>query len=113
MSLTLGNAPAVDLLVVSPKHEQFAIDVKGQSTKNFWLIRQKESHDRLFFVLVYLPKNDEAPKFCILSEAELGKEMNELNNHIQSIGGKWRDDVGGINWTTAFKYESKWETLPK
>ena len=33
VSLTLGNAPVVDLLVVSPDGEHFGVDVKGQSTR--------------------------------------------------------------------------------
>jgi hypothetical protein len=27
--------------------------------------------------------------------------------------GRYRDDLGGINWSTAFDYESRWDNLPK
>lgn len=35
MSLTLGNAPVVDLLVISPNRNAFKMDVKGQTTSAF------------------------------------------------------------------------------
>lgn len=114
VSLTLGNAPVADLLVVSPEQEQFMIDVKGQSTKNFWLIQRRESQDGLFFVLVYLPKDyDEPPKFYILSSTELMREREEYKHHIESTSGKYDDKMGGINWKTAFDYENRWDTLPR
>jgi hypothetical protein len=37
VSLTLGSARFADLLVVSPGGSRFEIDVKGQSTRNFWV----------------------------------------------------------------------------
>lgn len=42
VSLTFGNAPVSDLLVRSLDDNQFSVDVKGQSTKNFWLIQRRE-----------------------------------------------------------------------
>jgi hypothetical protein len=27
--------------------------------------------------------------------------------------GRYRDDLGGINWSTALEYENKWDVLPK
>lgn len=56
VSLTFGNAPVADLLVVSPSEREFMVDVKGQSTKNFWLFQRRERREDLFFVLVYLAK---------------------------------------------------------
>jgi hypothetical protein len=47
VSLTLGNAQVADLLVVSPEGKHFMVDVKGQSTRNFWLIQHRESMNDL------------------------------------------------------------------
>jgi hypothetical protein len=112
VSLTLGNAPVADLLVVSPSGIQFMVDVKGQSTKNFWLIQNREPRPDLFFVLVYLPKEAEIPKYFILSNKEIMKKRNEYREHIENTSGRYDDKVGGINWTTAFSYEDRWESLP-
>ena len=111
-SLTLGNAPVADLLVVSPGQTQFMVDVKGQSTRNFWLIQRREPRPDLFFVLVYLPKNYEPPRFYILSCAELMEKREEYKRHIEAIGGKYDDKVGGINWSTVLEYEDRWHVLP-
>lgn len=41
VALTLGNAQETDIFVSSPSGRNFRIDVKGQSTKNFWRFREK------------------------------------------------------------------------
>ena len=112
VSLTLGNAPVVDLLVVSPNNINFKVDVKRQSTKNFWLIQRRIAQDDLFYFLVYLPKNAEYPNFFILSSSELMSRREEYKRHIESRSGKYRDDMGGINWSTALQYKDKWDILP-
>jgi hypothetical protein len=38
LALTLGNHPAVDLMVVSPSGRSFSIDVKGVSSRSGWLV---------------------------------------------------------------------------
>jgi hypothetical protein len=111
VSLTLGNAPFADLLVQSPKGAKFAIDVKGQSTKNFWLIQNRPKNDDHYFVLVFLSKNMEQPKYFIMSSNELMRKREEYKNRMIE-GGRYRDDLGGINWSTAFDYENKWDNLP-
>ncbi len=114
VSLTLGNAPVVDLLVVSPRQQHFEIDVKGQSTKNFWLIRQVEPRDDLYYVFVFLPQGEQ-PQYFIFSSKELMKERDDLRNRSLSQGGKWNDKLGGIRWTTSIKsdYKNRWDKLPK
>jgi hypothetical protein len=49
----MGNTtPEADLMVVPPdKKTMFLIDVKGQSTKNFWRIRRKRDRDNRFMFL--------------------------------------------------------------
>lgn len=113
VSLTFGNAPVADLLVVSPKQSQFMVDVKGQSTHNFWLVQARENRDDLFFVLVYLPKDFEQPQYFILMCAEMMAKRDEYRKHIEARSGKYRDDLGGMNWGTAMTYENCWGTLPE
>jgi hypothetical protein len=113
VSLTFGNAPTSDLLVQSPNGAQFTVDVKDQSTKNFWLIQRREPNPNHYFNLVYLPKNiDNAPRYFVLSSDELMKRREEYRQSVLHKG-RYRDDLGGINWTTAFDYENKWDNLPQ
>jgi hypothetical protein len=114
VALTLGNAPQTDLLVSTPgDNVQFRIDVKGQSTHNFWLVQKREVQDDLYFVLVYLPKKvNDPPRFFVLSCVQMMKERADYQKHIEEIDGKYRDDMGGMNWSTAFEYEDRWDALP-
>lgn len=111
VSLTFGNAPVADLLVRSPSGIQFTVDVKGQSSKNFWLIQNRPQNQNHFFVLVFLPPDFKPPRYCIISSDELMKRREEYKQSALP-SGKYRDDLGGINWATPFNYEGKWENLP-
>lgn len=112
VSLTFGNAPTADLLVQSPAGVQFTVDVKGQSTKNFWLIRQIKPSPDHYFILVYLPSDTQSnPRYFIVSSEELMKRREEYKQSVLPRG-KYRDELGGIKWSTAFHYENKWDNLP-
>jgi len=112
VSLTFGNAPAVDLFVESPNGQIFTVDVKGQSTRNFWLIQRRGHSPNHFFILVFLPKNLEQAEYFILSSVELMKRRAEYE--VQSKKrGKYRDDMGGINFKTAYDYKDEWGSLPQ
>lgn len=116
VSLTLGNAPAIDLLCVSPEGRNFNVDVKGQATKNFWLIQKRflEEQKNLFYFLIYMPKDlEKAPNIYIATAKELMAKRDEYKKHIEAKSGKYRDDMGGINWKTASEFENKWDKLPK
>ncbi|HHY35748.1 MAG TPA: hypothetical protein GX510_09020 [Firmicutes bacterium] len=113
VSLTLGNAPSADLIVQSPKGTRFTVDVKGQATKNFWLIQKREANPAAhFFILVYLPKSYDPPWYFIVPSDELMKKREEYARKIISRGRPYRDDLGGINWSTAHEYRDKWDCLP-
>ena len=111
VSLTFGNAPVSDLLVRSPNGKQFTVDVKGQSTKNFWLIQPRLANPEHFFILVFLPKQNKPPQYFIMSSDELMR-LREEYKQAMLARGKCRDDLGGINWSTALGYDNKWDNLP-
>jgi hypothetical protein len=86
----------------------FLIDVKWQSTKNFWRIRQKTKRTNLFYVLAYVPIG-RSNRFFVLPQRELSKLMKEYEHS----GIKFDPRFSGVNWTTPFPYEDKWKLLPK
>jgi hypothetical protein len=112
VSLTFGNAPVSDLLVQSPTGKHFTVDVKGQSTKNFWLIQVRKPNPDHYFILSFIPKQEAQPRYFVLSSDELMRRRQEYKQSVLSRG-KYRDELGGINWGTALEYEGKWECLPK
>lgn len=112
VSLTFGNAPTADLLVQSPSGSHFTVDVKGQSTRNFWLIQPRDPNPHHYFMLIYLSRDNGAPKYYIVSSDELMLKRQEYKKNSM-VRRKYRDELGGINWSTAFEYENKWENLPQ
>ena len=112
VSLTFGNAAVADLLVQSPKGTTFTIDVKGQSSKSFWLVQRREEKANHFFVLVYLPPAYKPPEFFVLSNSQLMRHRAEYES-AATVRGKYRDDLGGMNWTTVLPYLDQWGALPR
>lgn len=112
VSLTLGNAPVSDLLVQSPQGHPFTVDVKGQSTRNFWLIQPRNPNPDHYFVLVYLPRDNSSPRYFVVRSDELMRKREDYReSKLQR--GKYNDKLGGINWSTAFPYENQWTELPE
>jgi len=114
VAFTLGNAPGTDLLVTQPDGKaHFRVDVKGQSTRNFWLVRGKEIEGDLYYILVYMPRKlNEHPRFFILSSSEMMRKTAEDRKQIESRESKYKDDLAGMNWSAAFEYEDRWDVLP-
>jgi hypothetical protein len=112
VSFTLGNAPVVDLMAVSPTGTHFEIDVKGLSSKNFWLTQERESRDDLFYILVYLPPDYRPPNFYIFTSKVLMENIRVLKTQTLESGKKWIDRGAGINWRTALEYQDRWDLFP-
>jgi hypothetical protein len=114
VAFTLGNAPATDLLVSrSDGKAHFRVDVKRQSTRNFWLVRGQEVEHDLYYVLVYIPRNlADHPQYFILSSAEMTHESAQDRRAIESRGTEYRENLAGMNWSAALKYKDRWNILP-
>jgi len=112
VSLTLGNAPSVDLLVVSPSGKQFMVDVKGLRRRNWWITgRPKED---IFYILVYVPEDvEKSPRFFIMTSSEVKSEVEKHIENLKLKGRRVTELEYGFSWKTAFKYENQWGKLPK
>jgi hypothetical protein len=111
VSLTFGNAAVTDLHVQSRAGTLFTVDVKGQSSRNFWLVQRRLRNPSHFFVLVYLPPHLAQPRYFVLSSDELMRRRDEYEQQ-SLLRGKYRDELGGMNWSTAYEYENRWDVLP-
>jgi hypothetical protein len=111
-AMTFGNAPRSDLLVRSPHGQSFTVDVKGQSTRNFWLVQRREADANHYFVLVYLPPHCQPPQFFVLSSGQLMEYRSEYEA-ASKARGKYRDDLGGMNWATALPHRDQWDVFPR
>jgi hypothetical protein len=110
VALTLGNAPATDLLVQSPLGQHFTVDVKGLASPNWWLVSERTDHPD-FYVLVLVPKDGPA-SFYILTGTEMSDEMERVRQRSLAAGNTWTGRGSGILFSTSRAYENRWDTLP-
>lgn len=105
-------------MVRSPKGVSFEIDVKGLYKKNFWVVKPKEKHHGLFYVLAFVP-DDEPNQFFILTQTEVNKEVPRHLKRISTNRAKKGlsiEKVGimpGLPWPFAEKFRDRWKALPK
>jgi hypothetical protein len=109
VALTVGNHPAVDLMVISPEGRSFSIDVKGLYRKNPWLIKRKEVRPNLFYVLAYVPLH-EPNQFFVLTQTQAGQLIED---GLKRLGRAADYPITGVDWRYAVQYEGAWESLPK
>jgi hypothetical protein len=115
VALTLGNHPAVDLMVVSPKGIQFLVDVKGLYRPNFWQVQPKKQRDNLFYVLALVPDVGQN-RFFVMTQ-------KEVNDDIKKNTDEWRtrdparanmeDSRPGVSTKCAEQHEDRWDALPR
>lgn len=114
VALTLGNHPAIDLMVVSPKGTPFLIDVKGLYKPTFWGVREQPSRKNLFYVFAHVP-DDGANRFYILTQ----DQVNEGIKEYRAAGlarGRTAEKVKlfpGVPWKFVQPHENAWRVLPK
>jgi hypothetical protein len=99
VALTLGNHPAADLMVVSPRGDHFLIDVKGLRGGSTWLVKRQTPIKNLFYVLALVPPG-KSNQFFIMSQAE-------ADAIIRGDGGD-----SDIRKPDAMRYLDRWDALP-
>ncbi len=118
VAFTMGNHPAVDLMVISPKGESFSIDVKGLYKRNFWVVSPKEQRHNLFYVFAFVPDRGQNEFFVLdqstvsrLVQAEFDRARAnriEKGTSLENI-----ERFPCIPWEIVRGYSDKWEeTLP-
>jgi hypothetical protein len=117
VALTMGNHPAVDLMVVSPNGIPFLVDVKGQYKPNFWPVRPKGKRDKLFYVLAFVP-NGGGNQFFILTQDRVNEGIRddlERAKALRKAKGRRGDpgDFPGVQRSFVQPFEDAWSALPK
>lgn len=109
VSFTMGNhTPTADLMVGVPETGlQFWVDVKGLSSNNAWLIKQKPEHLNLFYILVRVGDVRGQDRFFILDQPQLNSLLQ------QSRLAHPNDPTSGFGWNYPMPFEDKWDILPR
>src|SRR2546430_6266653 len=103
VALTLGNHPAVDLMVISPNKQSLQIDVKGLYRPNYWQVRKQEPRSGLFYVFAYVP-DTEPNRFFIMTQ----ETVNRLIDEHRARCGHSPTHHDGVPWRYAENHENKW-----
>jgi hypothetical protein len=112
VSFTMGAAPIADLLVVSPLGIQFMVDVKGLSTPNFWLIRERASQENLYFALVHVPPPPHPVAIHVAQSGAVMERVADIREAALTKRGVWKASGSGLNWSDAKVYLDRWDVLP-
>lgn len=110
VAFTMGNHPSVDLMVHSPNQEAFLIDVKGPYKENYWAVSAKKTKPNLFYVLAFVPDQDDN-RYFILTQAQVNEEVEA--DLAVARARKVSETFTGITWKRAEHYEGAWDVLPK
>jgi hypothetical protein len=116
VALTMGNHPVADLMIISPNHVHFLIDVKGLYKPNRWLVRARPAQKMLFYVLVFVPEN-KPNQFFILTQKQINEglriSLENANARRRAKGLTIMDEkFTDIEWKIPFQHENVWKNLP-
>ena len=104
-------------MVRSPGGTSFDVDVKGQYTKSFWVVKPKPLRESLFYILAFVP-DGKPNQFFVLSQAQMTDEIDRFRDDSRKRrtgNGLSIDKIGlmpGIAWPTGQKFQD-WDVLPK
>lgn len=75
------------MLVVSPAGKPFGIEVKGQSTKNFWRFNDRAPHHEMYYAFVFVPREG-TPRVFIMNSGTTIQLWKEYKNNATKKGAK-------------------------
>ncbi len=111
VQITDSRFPTYDMLVVSPLGKHFGIEVKGQSTKNFWRFNDRAPHSEMYYAFVFVPQ-DGTPRVFVMDSATTMKLWKEYKDNAIKKGAK-EDNIWGLNWTQPHPFENRYDMLPE
>jgi hypothetical protein len=119
IQFTDSRFPLEDLVCISPSGKHFGIDVKGQVTKNYWLLKKPIPNPELFYAFVYIPGEGEPSVFIMDSDTTLKcwLEMEQETYRRIKIGElspikNEKSFPWGLHWTTPHLYKDRYDVLP-
>lgn len=107
VSLTLGNAKAIDLFAYwEDTDTTFEIQVKTLRTSNCYLLQKKNIVSSHIYVFVLLHKPNQPVEYFILT----GQEILDNEKTLYG-GGNGEQCMAGINMSPLKKYKDRWEVF--
>lgn len=111
VQVTDSRFPASDMLVVSPSGKHFGIEVKGQSTKNFWRFEVREPNPEVYYAFVYVPAAG-SPQIFIMDSTSTMNLWHQYKQKAIEKGAK-EENQWGLNWKEPHPFENRYDLLPQ
>jgi hypothetical protein len=111
VQITDSRFPTYDMLVVSPMGKHFGIEVKGQSTKNFWRFNDRAPHPEMYYAFVFVPEKGLPRVFIMDSKTTMSLWKEYKDKALKRELGE--NSIWGLNWTQPHPYENRYDMLPK
>jgi hypothetical protein len=108
VSVTLGNAKAIDLFVLNPETDRtFKVQVKTQRGKNNFPIRKEHIRSDYVYIFVRLNSFEAEEEFFIVSGREL---LNDIGGFYGSsyVDPAKPSSMPAINYGPLTPYKDKW-----
>ncbi len=125
VAFTMGNAPAADLLCLSPTGVSFSVQVKSLSSKNYFICQNSLLEPKLdrFFVFVLVPpvasESSKPPEYFILKNEDflrVVKEEKRLEEQREKKRG-WQNKPfsPGVSYSILDRsgFRNAWNNLPQ
>lgn len=112
VSVTMGNAKAIDLFVHNPRTDRtFNVQVKTLRQKNCFPMRRENVKSQHVYVFVILNHDDQDEQFFIVPGASILSDINRF------FGTSYTRDkpstLPAVNYGPLKEFENKWEVFEK
>ncbi len=108
VSVTFGNAKAIDLFVYNEKTDKsFTVQVKSLTYKNCFPIKPETIKDDYIYIFVFLNKANEHVQYFVLTGGIIKKDLNKYFGTSLSKSSK----LPAINYGSLKEFESNWEVF--
>jgi hypothetical protein len=108
VTLTIGNAPAADLLAMAPSGEAFAVEVKGLSSANAWWVKVPPARSDLYYVFVLVAEERAGDRFFIVPAVEVAGLLTAYRTRFPND-----TKFSGLRFPDVFLHEGRWDLLPR
>jgi hypothetical protein len=105
VSMTLGNAKEVDLIIRTPNKKTMSIQVKALQDKNCFTLAVSKVVAQDFYVFVFLYDDKKHPDYFILKGSEI------LSNRELYYGSSLHSTRQTVNYGPLFQHKNRWDKL--
>jgi len=112
VSVTMGNAKAIDLFVHNPRTDRtFNVQVKTLRSKNCFLMRRESIKPGHVYVFVLLNQDDQDEQFFIVPGESIRRDINRFFG--SSYAGETPSTMPAVNYGPLKEFEDNWELFEK